>query len=169
MKILSGNLKDKDINFNCKCCNANFILESKDDFCIRWKYKPIHRDGIYDSNIKIPEYSIKCPVCGHEIYIGLDPMDCEEDFNKVFIRNLYADIIFNRKDWKERYKTEVKVMNIITEYKVLYYDDTDSWIDTTVFKVNSIHELEDKARKYAEVLVKEGWEVAGWNYFINKK
>lgn len=113
MKILSGNLKDKDINLNCTCCNANFILESKDDFCINsWVYKPINRDGICDYNIKIPQYSIKCPVCGYETYIGLDPMDCGDDFNKSRIRGIYADIIFNRKDWKERYKTEVKKQQI---------------------------------------------------------
>ena len=113
MKILSGNLKDKDINFNCTRCNANFNLESKDDFHINdWKYKPINRDGICDYNIKIPEYSIKCPVCGYETYIGLDPRDCGEDFNKVFIQGVYADIIFNRKDWVEKYKTEVKIQHI---------------------------------------------------------
>ena len=110
MKILSGNLKVKDINFNCKCCNANFNLESKDDFYINnWVYKPINRYGICNYNIKIPEYSVKCPVCGYETYIGVDPMDCGEDFNMVMIRGIYADIIFNRKDWKERYKTEVKI------------------------------------------------------------
>ena len=109
MKILSGNLKDKDINFNCGRCNANFNLESRDDFYIRnWVYKPINGDGIHDFNIKIPDYYIKCPVCGYDTHIGLDPRDCGEDFNKVLIRNVYADIIFNRKDWAERYKTEVK-------------------------------------------------------------
>lgn len=115
MKILSGNLKDKDINFNCRRCNANFILESRDDFhIISWKYKPINRDVICDCDVRIPEYAINCPVCGYEEYIGLDPMDCGEDFNKVLIRNIYADIIFNRKDWKERYKTEVKqVKNLL--------------------------------------------------------
>ena len=35
-------------------------------------------------------------------------MDCGEDFNTAYLRNLYADIIFNRKDWVKRYKTEVK-------------------------------------------------------------
>ena len=110
MKILSGNLNDKDINFNCECCNSNFNLESRDDFYIyNWVFKPINRDGICDYNIKIPEYYIECPVCGHGIYIGLDPRDCGEDFNKVLIRNVYADIIFNRKDWVKRYKTEIKV------------------------------------------------------------
>ena len=109
MKILSGNLKDKDINFNCKRCNANFNLESRDDFYIgNWIYKPINRHGICDYNIKIPEYSIKCPVCRYEIYIGIDPMDCGEDFNKSTIRNIYGDIIFNRDDWKERYKTGIR-------------------------------------------------------------
>lgn len=111
MRILSGNLRDKDINFNCIRCNANFNLESKDDFYIRhWVYKPINGDGICDFNVKIPDYYIKCPVCGYETHIGLDPRDCGEDFNRVLIiRNVYADIIFNREDWEERYKTEVKI------------------------------------------------------------
>lgn len=109
MKMLAMGLKDKDINFTCECCYANFNLESKDDFCINWKYKPIDRNGICDYNIKIPVYSIKCPVCGHETYVGLDPIDCGEDYNIGLIRSVCADIIFNRKDWKERYKTEVKI------------------------------------------------------------
>lgn len=108
MKILSGNLKDKDINFTCKCCNANFNLESKDDFNIHWIYKPIKRHGICDYNTKIPEYSVKCPVCDFVTYIGTDPVDCGEDFNTATFRGVYANAIFNRKDWKERYKTEVK-------------------------------------------------------------
>lgn len=108
MKILFGNLKDKNINISCKYCNANFNLESKDDFYINWVYKPINRYGTCDYNIKIPEYSIKCPVCGYETYVGIDPIDCGEDFNRGMIRGAYADVIFNRKDWKERYKTEVK-------------------------------------------------------------
>ena len=109
MKILVMGLKDKDINFTCECCYANFNLESKDDFCINWRYKPIDRHGICDYNIKIPVYSIKCPVCGHETYVGLDPIDCGEDFSIWLTQSVYADIIFNRKDWKERYKTEVKI------------------------------------------------------------
>lgn len=109
MKILSGNLKDKDINITCKCCNANFNLESKDDFDIHWIYKPVNRYGVCNYNIKIPEYSVKCPVCGFVTYIGTDPMDCGEDFNVGMLRGAYADAIFNRKDWKERYKTEVKM------------------------------------------------------------
>lgn len=109
MKILSMGLSGKDINFCCKCCNANFNLESKDDFNIRWEYKPVNRYGMCDYNIKIPEYSVKCPVCGYETYIGIDPMDCGEDFNKAMGQNVYAVIIFNRKDWKERYKTEIKI------------------------------------------------------------
>ena len=109
MKILFGNLQGKDINFNCIRCKANFNLKSKDDFCINnWVYKPINRDVLFDYDIKIPEYRVKCPVCGYKTYIGLDPRDCGEDFNKVVTRNAYADIIFNREDWVERYKTEVK-------------------------------------------------------------
>lgn len=109
MKILSGDLKGKDINFTCLCCQANFNLESKDDFDIHWKYKPIDKYGVCDWNIKIPKYSIKCPVCGYETYLGIDPMDCGKDYNELMVRGVYADIIFNREDWKERYKTEIRV------------------------------------------------------------
>lgn len=109
MKILSGNLKDKNINFNCKRCNANFELESRDDFYINnWVYKPVNRYVVSDYNIKIPVYSIKCPVCGYLTYIGVDPADCGDDYNETLIRNGYAEIIFNRDDWKERFKTDVK-------------------------------------------------------------
>jgi len=109
MKILSMDLNGKDINFSCKCCNAVFNLESREDFFIsNWIYKPIDREGRIDRSIKIPEYSIKCPVCDFVTYIGTDPMDCGEDFNIVILRGTYANAIFNRKDWKERYKTEAK-------------------------------------------------------------
>ena len=108
MKILSGDLNGKDINCCCRCCNASFSLESREDFCVSWKYKPIGSRGQCDCSIKIPDYSIKCPVCGCEIFVGVDPLDCGEDYNKVLMRNVYAGIIFNRKDWVERYKTEVK-------------------------------------------------------------
>ena len=106
-------LNGADINFACKCCNSSFNLESKDDFCIdNYVYKPIDGEGRCDWNIKIPQYSIECPVCGYKTYIGTDPMDCGEDFNKVMMRGVYANIIFNRNDWKERYKTEVKNLKV---------------------------------------------------------
>ena len=107
MKILSGDLNSKDVNCCCRCCNASFSLESREDFDVCWKYKPINVFQ-YDRNTMIPEYSIICPVCGCGIYVGLDPLDCDEDYNKALMRGMYADIIFNRKDWVERYKTEIK-------------------------------------------------------------
>lgn len=110
MKILSMDLNGKDINFGCRCCNASFNLESREDFFIHWVYKPIDREGRIDRNIKIPEYSIKCPVCGYETYIGVDPTDCGEDYNEVIMLGVYAGIIFNREDWLERYKTEVRII-----------------------------------------------------------
>lgn len=92
MKIISGNSKNEDINISCKCCNANFSLKSKDDFYIKnWIYKPINRYGVCDYKIKIPEYNIKCPVCGYETYVGIDPIDCGEDFNIGMIRGVYAN------------------------------------------------------------------------------
>ena len=109
MKILSGDLSGKDINFSCRCCNASFNLESKDDFYIKWMYKPINRYGYQDRNIKIPVYSVICPVCGYKEYIGEDPRDCGDDYNETLIRNVYANIIFNRDDWGNRYKIDIKV------------------------------------------------------------
>ena len=110
MKILTMNLNGENINFSCLCCYASFNLESKDDFYIsNWVFKPINRFGVCDYNIQIPEYNIECPVCGYKTYIGLDFRDCGDDFNNALIRNVYAEIIFNRKDWEERYKTKVKI------------------------------------------------------------
>lgn len=48
--------------------------------------------------------------------------------------------------------------------KVSYYDIGNCCVDIEEFVVDSIKELEDKARDYADVLVNEGWEIAGWNY-----
>ena len=48
--------------------------------------------------------------------------------------------------------------------KVLYYDVGNCCVDIEEFVVDSMKELEDKARDYAETLVNEGWEIAGWNY-----
>lgn len=59
-------------------------------------------------------------------------------------------------------KAEFKRCNM--EYEVRYYDDFNDLINGTFFVVNSKEELEYESRKYAEILVKEGWDVAGWNY-----
>ena len=50
------------------------------------------------------------------------------------------------------------------KYRVLYYDVGNCCVDIKEFVVDSMNELEDKSRNYAEVLVNEGWEIAGWNY-----
>lgn len=106
MKVLSGNLKDKDINFTCACCHAVSVLESTEDFYISWVSKPVNNQE-RDDLIKIPQYSVKCPVCGYINYIGLDPRDCGEDFGAVNRQGLLADIIFNREDWESRYKVSM--------------------------------------------------------------
>lgn len=105
MKIISGNLKAKNIQINCRCCNACYELENQDDFEIRqYVYAPVTRDSW--SCEKIPEYEIKCPVCGYTEYIGLDPLDCGDDFNEVYNRGALAEIIFSRPDWVTKYKIE---------------------------------------------------------------
>ena len=48
--------------------------------------------------------------------------------------------------------------------RAIYYDAGNCCIDTKEFIVNSEKELEEKSRGYAEVLVSEGYEIAGWNY-----
>jgi hypothetical protein len=110
MKILAGNLKGENINFQCKCCNAVFDLETKEDFYIsNWVFKPIDRYGKCDFTIKIPEYSIRCPVCGYIGYVGYDPMDLGEEFKNYFFQSACTNIIFTRMDWKTRYKTNIQV------------------------------------------------------------
>lgn len=50
------------------------------------------------------------------------------------------------------------------KYRVIYYDAENCYIDTKEFIVNSEKKLEEKSREYAEVLVNDGYEIAGWNY-----
>ena len=101
IKIISGNLREKNIQVNCQCCNCTYEIESKDDFTIHWILKPVGEG--YDTSVEIPEYSVVCPQCGRDIYIGLD----EEDYEGVNImRNCLNEVIMSRPDWKSRYKVE---------------------------------------------------------------
>lgn len=102
MKIISGNLKDKNIQINCESCHCTYEIESREDFRIHWVLKPLS-NGSLDYNTEIPEYSVVCPVCGRDVYIGLD----EEDYDDVrILRNCFNEIIMSRPDWKSRYKVE---------------------------------------------------------------
>lgn len=102
MKIISGNLKDKNIQINCECCHCTYEIESREDFRIHWVVKPLSNGG-YDFKTEIPEYSVVCPVCGRDIFIGLD----EEDYEGVrILRNCFNEVIMSRPDWKSRYKVE---------------------------------------------------------------
>ena len=100
MKIISGNLKGENIQFNCTCCNCTYEIESREDFRIHWIYKPVGDWCDYD--IQIPEYSVVCPVCGRDVYIGLD----KADYDGRFLSNCYNEVIMSRPDWKSRYKVE---------------------------------------------------------------
>lgn len=100
MKIISGNLKGENIQINCTCCNCTYEIESREDFRIHWIYKPVGDWCDYD--IQIPEYSVVCPVCGRDIYIGLD----KADYDGRFLGNCYNEVITSRPDWKSRYKVE---------------------------------------------------------------
>lgn len=102
IKIISGNLlNEKNIQINCPCCNCTYEIESRDDFRINWILKPVGE--WYDTNIEIPEYSVVCPVCGRDIFIGLD----KEDYDGVgILRNCFNEVIMSRPDWKSRYKVE---------------------------------------------------------------
>ncbi len=104
MKIISGNLKGENIQFNCNCCNCTYEIESREDFIIRWFFKPL-RNGAHDWNTEIPEYSVVCPVCGRDTYIGFD----EADYDGRFLPNCYNEIIMSRPDWNSRYKVEPRV------------------------------------------------------------
>ena len=50
------------------------------------------------------------------------------------------------------------------KYDVLYYDGGNCYIETKEFVVDSMKELENESRCYAEVLINEGWDIAGWKY-----
>lgn len=99
MKIISGNLKNKNIQINCECCKCTYELESREDFEIHWVVRPYY--DTYNYNIEIPEYSVVCPQCGYNVYIGLDKNDYEGV--NVF-RSCFNEIIMSRSDWESRYK-----------------------------------------------------------------
>lgn len=81
-------------------------LEGKEDFEVRWVCKPL-RNGSYDFKELIPEYTIKCPVCGSTIYLGTDPRDQDAPT----AGNGYKDAIMSRDDWESRYKVDPKIKN----------------------------------------------------------
>lgn len=104
IKIISGNLKDKNIQINCECCHCTYEIESRDDFEIHWILKPHYE--FFDYNIEIPEYSVLCPICGNRLFIGLD----EADYEGVnIIHNCFNEVIMSRPDWKSRYKVKPRV------------------------------------------------------------
>jgi hypothetical protein len=109
MKILASGLNGKDINYCCEHCGCVLSLESKEDFYIAWVDKPYgtHFWEVY-KDTQIPVYNIMCPECGNIVNIGGDPMDLDENLRNQLCLNNIAEIIFNREDWKERYKTDVR-------------------------------------------------------------
>lgn len=53
------------------------------------------------------------------------------------------------------------------KYDVLFYENCDEdicCVDERFFDADSIDELDLKAKEHADNLVKEGYEIAGWNY-----
>ena len=95
MKIVAGNLFSKNIQFVCERCNCVYEVESKDDWSIQM-IKPC-----YDKSV--PEYSVKCPNCGYEKYLGYDPddlkgIDCENTLC------FWIPMLKKRKDWAERFR-----------------------------------------------------------------
>lgn len=49
------------------------------------------------------------------------------------------------------------------EYMVAFYDVGNCCVDMQRFVVDSIEELNEKATEYADILVGQGQEIAGWN------
>lgn len=99
MRVISGNLKEKNIQINCEYCHCTYEIESREDFKVHWVTKPYY--DTYDYNTEIPEYSVVCPVCDYNIYIGVDEEDCE---GVRMFSNCFAKVIMNRPDWTSRYK-----------------------------------------------------------------
>lgn len=100
MKIIAGNYFAKNIQFVCECCNCVYEVESKEDWTINYVLS-----NNTDFHTYYPEYHVKCPNCGHDVFIGYDSDDCEEFKNIMCPR---MDFLKRRKDWKGRYKVEPK-------------------------------------------------------------
>lgn len=100
MKIISSVSMNDNIRITCQCCGCVFELESREDFNINRVFLP-QRNGFVDYSMMIPDYSVRCPDCGKEIYIGLDPYDTD-----YTTPNALCYAMTKRPDWKERYRVE---------------------------------------------------------------
>lgn len=94
MKIIKPGALEKDgIYVICEHCYAEFVAEDRNDITRNTIY---YWDFENMCNAQTIEYSILCPCCGNEYYLGVDPKD-----NKNFCNNRAE---FSREDWNTRYK-----------------------------------------------------------------
>jgi len=97
MKIIKHGFKSNSpegIHFTCEFCQCEYVVESREDLQYRMVYD-------FDNNKQI-DYSILCPECRHEIYLGVDP-------NKMKNPIVFSSFkeIFNRSDWSERFEVSL--------------------------------------------------------------
>lgn len=101
MKMVYGDCFGKNIQFVCERCQCVYEAESRKDWTIRYK-----RD-IDFGKYEIPEYSVKCPNCGFERFLGYD----SDDLKRTFYENTFCSwmpLLKERADWNERYKVGKK-------------------------------------------------------------
>ena len=93
MKIIKpGALGDDGIYITCQYCHAEFIAEDRNDLVANIvKYYDYEEQKV----ITVKDYSIYCPCCGEQYYLGVDPK-----IAKCTINNKAE---FMRKDWDERF------------------------------------------------------------------
>lgn len=93
MKIVKpGILSKEGIHRTCPQCQAEFIIENREDI----KADMLRCFDPTESKMKsVKSYYYLCPCCNYEFYLGINPTDLPNLVNEC--------IEFKREDWEERF------------------------------------------------------------------
>ena len=80
--IKRGYLSDDGIEIECDICHCLYIVENGNDLDVEMLYDPQFQD-------KIPQYSVRCPMCNREEILGTERYSHHP--------------VFSRIDWYKRY------------------------------------------------------------------
>lgn len=89
--IRRGYLSDDGIEIECSFCRCLYIVENRDDLDVEMLYDLKFQD-------KIPQYSVRCPMCNIEKILGTERYSQHP--------------VFTRIDWIKRYSYNGKEGNL---------------------------------------------------------
>lgn len=102
MKVIKHGLSDKEaIHMICPWCKCEFDVDDRKDWTIGKVFVQAYQE--LSTHTELPTYSINCPECNYEFWLGIDPNDLDKKGDN-FHENLLMRAISQREDWIERYK-----------------------------------------------------------------